>query len=223
MTKVCWFLACAVQTLSAGIGSTTGGALSAWPAALGAYGSNPIQISAPPNVSKANHKIAKNAPISASENKAILRPSLRWPARSLLPGLHLAPSPQQRWGDRRYAGFSTPNSLKMPIVAGVSTSGEPLGSSCALHFRQSGIGQVGHLAEYRCPWKEERNFNIKNDEQQCDDIKPQVELHKARPDRRFAAFIDFQFFRIGNFGSNKYPTSKLPNRNTMPMAVNRAK
>ena len=46
------------------------------------------------------------------------------------------------------------------------------------------------------PGKEERDFDVEDDEQQRDDVEPQVELHEARADRRLAALVDFELFRV---------------------------
>ena len=57
-----------------------------------------------------------------------------------------------------------------------------------------GDGELRRLAEDGRPREEERHFDVEDDEQQRDDVKPQVELHEARTDRRLAALVDLELF-----------------------------
>ena len=85
------------------------------------------------------------------------------------------------------------------------TAPRPSGVSCAVgrDLRQVGVHQVRGLAEHRGPGKEERDFDVEDDEQQRHDVEPQVELHEARADRRLAALVDFELFGVRRLGPQK--------------------
>ena len=75
--------------------------------------------------------------------------------------------------------------------------------------RHARIEQLQGLAVDRGPGKEERDFHVEDDEQQRDDVEPQVELHEARADRRLAALVDFELFGVGRARADEMPDQQI--------------
>src|SRR5262249_14526997 len=57
--------------------------------------------------------------------------------------------------------------------------------------------EQAELAEGHRPGKQERHFQVENDEQYGDEVEPHVELHARIVERIEAAFVGRQLFRVG--------------------------
>ena len=162
---------------------------------LPGYRSYPIEIASLPNVEKTDHQYGKEDENVCKGHGCQLSSKLNnsFPVATCL--VILDPSSSRLGVGQCWHYWLVNAKFSVPGQGDMGETGAA-GHSVCVGWQQGGFDgcQLGCFTVDGCPWKEERNFHIEDDEEQGDYVETLVELDKARSDRRFAALVDFEFF-----------------------------
>src|SRR5262249_43468410 len=125
--------------------------------AFGAGGADPIQIAAAPYVGEAHHEHREED--QDVDEGQLCQTVAGFADRSISLGRvrgRNAKFTEHAFGARRQCRFRAARSRR-------------------LYHREIWVPQMRCLAEYVGPWKEKCDFNVEDDEQERDDVKPNVE------------------------------------------------